>query len=77
MEIIERNDGRYEVRVPRRYSKSGKRESHYFKTKDDAQAFIKHFEDERREHGRDVVTATERRWLGYWKGTCRPSGYNA
>jgi integrase len=62
-----RNDGRYEVRVPRKYSQSGKRESHYFKTKDDAQGFIKQFEDERREHGRQAITASERRWLGYWR----------
>jgi integrase len=64
---VKRNDGRYEVRVPRKYSQSGKRESHYFKTKDDAQNFISDFADERREHGRQVITATERRWVGYWR----------
>jgi integrase len=67
MEVIKRKDGRHEVRVPRKHSPSGKRESRYFKTSDDAEDFIKQFKDERREHGRQVVTATERRWLGYWR----------
>jgi hypothetical protein len=65
MKIIERGDKRYEVRIPRKFSPSGKRESHYFRDKADAEDFIKQYETERQEHGRQVITASDRRWLGY------------
>jgi hypothetical protein len=62
--MVQRKDRRYEVRVPRRLSVSGKRESKYFRTKEQAQEFIRSFESEQREHGRQAITATERRWIG-------------
>jgi site-specific recombinase XerD len=65
MKFVHRKDGRYEVRIPRKVSVSGKRESKYFHTKQEAEDFIRQLQAEQREHGRQAVTATERRWLGY------------
>ena len=65
MKFVHRPDGRYEVRVPRKVSASGKRESKYFQTKADAEGFIRRLQADQREHGRQAITATERRWIGY------------
>jgi hypothetical protein len=62
-----RKDGRYQVRVPRKQSPTGKRQSHYFPSRTQADRFIREFRDEHREHGRQAVTAEERRWIGYWR----------
>jgi hypothetical protein len=67
LKIFERKDGRFEIRIPRKLSPSGNRESKYFRTRTEAAEFTRQFEQERREHGRQIVTATERRWLGYWR----------
>ena len=56
-------DGRWQVRIPRKLSASGKRESRYFPTKSKAEKFVKEFRTDRREHGKAAVTAEERHWI--------------
>src|SRR5260221_10683697 len=63
MTPIYRPDGRWQVRVPSKYSLSGKRESKYFASKAKADKFVKGFKEEREEHGKNVVTADERYWV--------------
>jgi integrase len=65
MKMVHRKDGRYEIRIPRKVSASGKRESKYFRTLAEAESFIQAFKAEQREHGRQSISATERRWVGY------------
>jgi site-specific recombinase XerD len=60
-------DGRYQIKIPRKMSPTGKRESKYFPSRRAAEQFIRDFKAEHAEHGRQAVTAEERRWLGYWK----------
>jgi hypothetical protein len=67
MKATLRKDGRWQVRIPSKLSASSKRESRYFASHTQADKFIREWRNEQREHGRQVVTASERRWLGYWK----------
>jgi len=54
--------------VPRALTKDKvKRETHYFDSKEDGEAYIAEFKTEREEHGKQVVTSEERRWIGYAK----------
>jgi integrase len=62
---IARTDGRYEVRIPRKLSRSGKLESHYFHSKNQASKFIAEFRAEHRERGKSAVTGEQREWLTY------------
>jgi len=64
MKPIARKDGRFEVRIPRKLSGSGKIESRYFPSRSQALKFISGFKSERREHGKGAVTAEERHWIG-------------
>ena len=57
MKPIARKDGRFEVRIPRKLSGSGKIESRYFPSRSQALKFISGFKSERREHGKGAVTA--------------------
>jgi len=63
MKPVSRSDGRWQVRVPRKLSENGKRESRYFASKTKAEKFIKEFRTDRREHGKAAVTAEERHWI--------------
>jgi hypothetical protein len=65
MTPVERKDGRWVVRIPRKLSRSGRRESKYFPSKNQAEKFIKEFKTETREHGRSGVTGKEREWVAY------------
>jgi integrase len=65
MKPTERADGRWEIRIPRKLSRSGRRESKYFPSKNQAEKFIKEFKTETREHGRSGVTGKEREWVSY------------
>jgi integrase len=65
MKPIERTDGRWQVRIANKLSKSGKRESRYFATKSQAQKFVAEFKAETREHGRSGVSGKEREWIAY------------
>ena len=67
MKPVFRSDGRWQVRIPRKLSEVGKRESKYFPTKSQADKFIKGFKGEHKEHGRAAVTVEERRWIGILK----------
>jgi site-specific recombinase XerD len=67
MHAILRKDGRFEVIIPRRMSPSGKRKSHYFHSRTKADAFIRELRTELLEHGRQAITAEDRRWLAYWR----------
>jgi hypothetical protein len=53
-------DGRWQLKIPRKLSSSGKRESRYFASKSKALEFVRDFKEERREHGRQAVSADER-----------------
>jgi len=57
------NGDRWQVKVPKKLSESGKRESKYFTSKAAAQKFIADFKTEKREHGRASVSAEERHWI--------------
>jgi integrase len=65
MKPIERTDGRWQVRIASKLSKSGKRESRYFASKSQAQKFVADFKAETREHGRSGVSGKEREWIAY------------
>src|SRR5258708_29721533 len=65
MKRVERSDGRWQVRVPAKLSKSGRGESRYFPTKSQATKFAKEFRAENREHGRSGVSGKEREWIAY------------
>jgi integrase len=65
MKPVERADGRVVVFVPRKLSRSGKRESYYFTSKNQALKFISEFRTEHREHGRTGVTAEQREAIAY------------
>ena len=60
MKPVERADGRFVVFVPRKISRSGRRESQYFSSKNQALKFIADFKAEHREHGRTGITAEQR-----------------
>jgi site-specific recombinase XerD len=64
---IKRKDGRFEVVIPRKASPTGKRQSKYFRSRTQADKFIRDWKAEHREHGRRAVTSEERNWLGYWR----------
>jgi hypothetical protein len=51
------------VTVPARWSDSGKQKDRYFETKKDAEKFIADTLSEKREHGKQSVTAEERHWI--------------
>jgi integrase len=63
--IFRKSDSRWEVRIPRKLTRSGKRESRYFPSKTQATKFIQEFRTEHREHGKAAVTGEEREWLTY------------
>jgi integrase len=65
MKPTERTDGRWQVRIPVKLSKSGKRESRYFPSKSRAAKFVAEFKTESREHGRSGVSGKEREWIAY------------
>jgi integrase len=65
MKPVERADGRVVVFVPRKLSRSGKRESYYFSSKNQALKFIAEFRTEHREHGRTGVTVEQREAIAY------------
>lgn len=65
MKPIERKDGRWVVFIPRKLSKSGRREPRYFPSKTKATTFVSEFKTETREHGRSGVSAKEREWIAY------------
>ncbi len=65
MKPIEMRDGRWRVFVPRKLSKSAKREIRNFASKSQALKFIKEFKEETRQHGRSGVTATDREWISF------------
>jgi integrase len=67
MTPIARTDGRYEVRIPRKLTRSGKQESRYFPSKTQASKFIAEFRVELREHGKSAVTGEDREWITYVK----------
>ena len=76
MKPVFRSDGRWQVRIPRKLSEVGKRESKYFPTKSQADKFIKGFKGEHKEHGRAAVTVEERRWIGILKAGAGRLGPN-
>jgi len=58
--------GRWFVLLPRKLTADKlKRETHYFDSKEDGEAFIAEFKTEREEHGKQAVTSEERRWIGF------------
>lgn len=63
MKPVNREDGRWQVRIPRKLSGTGKRESRYFSSKSQAEKFIKEFKTERREHGKQAISSEERHWI--------------
>jgi integrase len=63
MTPVKLKDGRWQVRVPKKISASGKRESKYFPAESKALAFVKQFKDDRAEHGRRAVTAVDKQWI--------------
>jgi integrase len=65
MKPTERSDGRWMVRIPRKLSRSGRRESRYFPSKNQAEKFIKEFKSETLEHGRSGVSSDERQWINF------------
>jgi hypothetical protein len=54
--------GRWRVIVPARWSGTGKQKDRYFDTKSEAEKFISDTLKERKEHGKQAVTADERHW---------------
>src|SRR6516225_8713622 len=67
MKAILRPDGRYVVFVPKRLSRSGKREGQYFRSEADAKEFAAGFQEEREEFGRLALTPTERYYVALAK----------
>jgi hypothetical protein len=65
MKAVERADGRWVVFVPRKMSRSGKRESQYFSSKNQANKYIADFRAEHREHGRTGITAEQREAIAF------------
>jgi hypothetical protein len=65
MKPIERKDGRWVVFIPRKLSRSGRREPRYFPSKTKAVKFVSEFKTETREHGRSGVSGKEREWIAY------------
>jgi hypothetical protein len=62
-----RPDGRYVVFVPKRLSRSGKREGHYFRSEEDAEEFVAGFEEEHEEFGPLALTPAERYYVALAK----------
>jgi integrase len=60
--------GRWFVLVPKALTTDKlKRETHYFDSKEAGETFIAEFKTDREEHGKQAVTAEERRWIGFAK----------
>jgi hypothetical protein len=65
MTVSHRKDGLWQVQIPTKLSQSGKREWKYFPNKLQAEAWVRDFKNEQREHGKQSVTAEHRHWIGY------------